>query len=155
MGILDAVVNTVQAVQTGNQVQTPTTPPPLPTVAAPPATSVPTTVTPISTADTQLVTVPQEARNQDPLLSDAEKPKAGWIWVKDTTGYPSVSVTLVAVSFWVTTLMYLISAVEKIGSVSIRPFDVGAAGVYFTPILALYFGRRFTDAKFNVNQNKK
>lgn len=154
MGILDAVVNTVQAVQAGNQVQTPTTPPLLPTVAATPAPAS-TTVTPISTADTQLVPVSQEVRNQDPLLSDAEKPKAGWLWVKDTTGYPSVSVTLVAVSFWVTTLMYIVSAVEKIGSVSIRPFDVGAAGVYFTPILALYFGRRFTDAKFNVNQNKK
>jgi len=155
MGILDAVVNTVQAVQTGNQAPTPPTPPPLPTVAASPTTPASTTVTPISTADTQLVPVPQEVRNQDPLLSDAEKPKAGWLWVKDTTGYPSVSVTLVAVSFWVTTLMYIVSAVEKIGSVSIRPFDVGAAGVYFTPILALYFGRRFTDAKFNVNQNKK
>jgi len=30
-----------------------------------------------------------------------------------------------------------------------RPFDTGACSAYFIPLLTLYFGRRWTDAKFS------
>lgn len=77
-------------------------------------------------------------------------PRASWIWIKDTAGYPSVTVTFATVSFWVTTLLYLVSAVESVGSVHFRQFDVSAASAYFIPILTLYFGRKWTDAKTGV-----
>jgi len=85
-------------------------------------------------------------------LDQTEKPKASWIWMKDSSGYPSVSVTMLTVSFWVTTILFIMSSVQQIGPLTMRPFDVGASGAYFGAILALYFGRRYTDAKFNVNR---
>lgn len=77
-----------------------------------------------------------------------DKPKASWIWLKDSSGFPSVTVTMLTVSFWVTTVLYIISQFQSIGPVQFRAFDVGACGAYFGSILGLYFGRRFTDAKY-------
>lgn len=72
--------------------------------------------------------------------------KPAWYWIKDSRGFGSVTVTLVFVAFWVTTLSYIASIFDRIGSVSLRPFDVAACASYFIPILTLYFGRRWTDA---------
>lgn len=91
-------------------------------------------------ADTSLV--PTSVSDPTP-----DVPKASWIWLKDSAGFPSVTVTFATVSFWVTTLLYITSAVGKIGPVEFRPFDVAAASAYFVPILTLYFGRKWTDAK--------
>lgn len=88
-------------------------------------------------------------------LSEMEKPKASWFWLKDSAGFPSVSVTMLTVSFWVTTILFIVSHFEKLGPFSFRPFDVGAAGAYFGAILALYFGRRYTDAKYKVGSGSK
>lgn len=77
-----------------------------------------------------------------------DKPKASWIWLKDSAGFPSVTVTMLTVSFWVTTILYCLSQFQSIGPVQFRAFDVGACGAYFGSILALYFGRRFTEAKY-------
>ena len=71
-----------------------------------------------------------------------------WYWVKDTKGEGSVTVTLVFVAFWVTTLAFVLSIFEKIGPVQIRQFDVAACSSYLIPLLTLYFGRKFTEAKF-------
>lgn len=81
--------------------------------------------------------------------NDPTKVKDSWIWIKDTRGYGSVTVTFVTVAFFVTTLAYVLSIVEKLGSLTIRPFDVAACSAYFIPVLTLYFGRKFTEAKFN------
>jgi hypothetical protein len=72
--------------------------------------------------------------------------KASCLWIHDTRGYPSLSVTLVVVSFIVTTVAYVLSIFDKVGPVSIRPFDVQACGIYMVPILAHYWARRQTDA---------
>lgn len=87
-----------------------------------------------------------------PDSTDASEPdvaevKPAWYWIKDSKGYGSVTVTMVFISFWVTTLAYVASIVDKVGPVSIRPFDIGACSAYFVPILTLYFGRKLTDAK--------
>jgi hypothetical protein len=86
----------------------------------------------------------------DNTTPDPTEVKPAWYWIKDTKGYGSVTVTMVFVAFWVTTLAYIVSLVEKIGGVTIRPFDVAACSAYFIPILTLYFGRKFTDAKFGT-----
>lgn len=98
------------------------------------------------------ITPPPPPGQIETSLSQTEKPKASWIWMKDASGYPSVSVTMLTVSFWVTTVLFVLSHIEKLGPLSIRQFDVGAAGAYFGAILALYFGRRYTDAKYNVTR---
>lgn len=72
--------------------------------------------------------------------------KPAWYWIKDTSGEGSVTVTMLFVAFWVTTIAYVLSVIDHIGSVSIRTFDVGACSAYFIPILTLYFGRKWTDS---------
>jgi hypothetical protein len=84
---------------------------------------------------------------------DVTKVRDSWLWIKDSRGYGSVTVTFVTIAFWVTTIAYVLSLVEKIGPVAIRPFDVGACSAYFIPILTLYFGRKFTEAKFDTLLN--
>jgi hypothetical protein len=70
------------------------------------------------------------------------------IWMKDSSGYPSVTITFLFVSFWITTVAYVLSIVAKIGPVDIRPFDVGACGAYFGIIFSAYIARRYTDARW-------
>lgn len=94
--------------------------------------------------------VPDPNEKQTPPAPDT--PKASWIWLKDTSGYPSATVTFVTVAFWVTTLWFIMSIVHKVGPIEIRQFDSTAATTYLSPLLALYFGRRWTDAKLG-NQN--
>lgn len=83
----------------------------------------------------------------DTTEPDVTEVKPAWYWIKDSKGYGSVTVTMVFISFWVTTFAYIASIVDKVGPVSVRPFDIGACSAYFIPILTLYFGRKFTDAK--------
>jgi len=78
--------------------------------------------------------------------------KVPWWWMRNDKGSQSVSVTFAAVSFVATTLVYLGSAFEKIGPFTLKAFDVSAAATYFIPVLSLYFGRKFTDAKYQVPQ---
>ena len=88
------------------------------------------------------------------VSKDLEKRTAPWYWIKDSKGYKSITVTLVFVSFWVTTFAYLVSLVDSVGDVKFREFDVGAVSSYLIPILGLYFGRKWTDAKI-LNQETK
>lgn len=81
---------------------------------------------------------------------DPAEVKDSWFWIKDTKGYGSVTVTFLTIAFVVTTLAYILSIVESIGAVHFRPFDVGATSAYFIPLLTLYFGRKFTEAKFTT-----
>lgn len=83
------------------------------------------------------------------MKNDKQTP---WWWMRNDKGSQSVSVTFATVSFIVTTLIYLGSAFEKIGPITFRSFDVSAASVYFIPALSLYFGRKFTDAKYAQKQ---
>lgn len=79
---------------------------------------------------------------------DVTRVKDSWLWIKDSKGYGSVTVTFVTVAFFVTTLAYVLSIFESIAGLSIRPFDVSACSSYFIPVLTLYFGRKYTEAKF-------
>jgi hypothetical protein len=83
---------------------------------------------------------------------EKEMKKSPWWWMRNDKGSQSVSVTFATVSFIVTTLVYLGAAFEKVGPFTFRPFDVSAAATYFIPVLSLYFGRRLTDAKYQVPQ---
>lgn len=80
----------------------------------------------------------------------SEKPvkvNDSWFWIRDTKGYGSVTVTFVTIAFVVTTLAYVLSVFESIGPMTFRQFDVAACSAYFIPLLTLYFGRKYTEAK--------
>lgn len=94
------------------------------------------------------------------IVENEEKKSAAastvpWWWMRNDKGRKSVSVTFASISFLVTTLVYLAAAFEKLGSVSFRPFDVGACVAYFLPALSLYFGRRLTEAKYSSTPETK
>jgi hypothetical protein len=80
--------------------------------------------------------------------STAVKPSNSWLWIKDSKGFASVSLTFATVSFFVTTAAYIVSIFQSIGPVTFRQFDVGACGSYFGTIMALYWGRKWTEAKY-------
>lgn len=57
-------------------------------------------------------------------------------------GQKSTTFTMVIVGFGVVTLWLLVSILEKIGPLQIRPFDSAHAMAYFVPVLTAYLGRR-------------
>jgi hypothetical protein len=67
--------------------------------------------------------------------------------LKQSDGKPSASFTMVFLTFNVSLLWFFLSIIEGIGPLKVRPFDAGQAMTFLTPLLGLYFGRRFTDLK--------
>jgi hypothetical protein len=102
---------------------------------------------PVSDPTTTTVTTAVASTTTTTVESDPHAVAPAWYWIKDAAGHGSITATMVFVAFWVTTLSFVASIFDKIGPVSIRPFDVGACSAYFIPVLTLYFGRKFTDAK--------
>lgn len=74
------------------------------------------------------------------------------LWIKNTSGQPSASLTFCTIGFAVVTLWLLASIFAKIGHFEIRPFDGSQAMMFELPLLSLYFGRRYTDGKFTLDQ---
>jgi len=85
-----------------------------------------------------------DATLREPVASPDKQSNVSKFWINDTTGNPSMSATFATISFFVTTAVYIASVFEKIGPITIRPFDAGAASAYLIPTLGLYFGRRWT-----------
>ena len=71
-------------------------------------------------------------------------------WIKDQDGNPSVIVTLVTLSFSATTVAYVMSIIDHIGSLSIRPFDGEAAAAYVGAVLAAYVGHKWVSSKYDA-----
>lgn len=90
--------------------------------------------------------------SEEETKTDVSEVKPSVWWIKNSRGYGSVTLTFVTIAFWVTTLAYVLSIVEKIGPLTIRPFDTGACAAYLIPILTLYFGRKWTESKATPNQ---
>lgn len=84
-----------------------------------------------------------------PTADQLEKVKPSWFWIKNSKGEASATITFLTIAFSVTTVAYIASIFETIGTVVIRPFDSGACSAYLIPLLTTYMGRRWTDAKFS------
>ena len=86
-------------------------------------------------------------------MSKSKKSNASpWYWIKNSSGVSSASFTFAFISFWVTTIMYFLSSIQRCGPVEFKEFDTTAVGAYLVPILTLYFGRRWTEANSNSTQ---
>jgi hypothetical protein len=77
-----------------------------------------------------------------------EVPKAGWFFMKNSEGQPSVSMTFATIAFVVTTLWLILSMFVKIGPVEIRQFDPLVPTTYMLPLITMYVVRRYTDARY-------
>lgn len=83
----------------------------------------------------------------DPI--DQEPPDRvvdSWLWISDTRGYGSVSVTFVTLSFMAVLGAYAASVGWHLWH-DTDPFDPVAVGVFWGISSALYFGRKLTEAK--------
>ena len=78
-----------------------------------------------------------------------DKVQDSWLWIKDTKGHSSVTVTFLTISFFVTTVAYILSMFEEIGPLKTRAFDVAASGGYFGALCLLYYGRKKTEASIS------
>ncbi len=65
--------------------------------------------------------------------------------LKQSNGKKSASFTMMVIGFIVITLWLFISIVETAWGLTFRAFSATDAMAYFSPLLALYFGRRWTD----------
>ena len=72
--------------------------------------------------------------------------------LKQSDGKSSASFTMMIIGFIVITLWLIASIIEELWGLKIRAFDPTSAMAYFTPLLTLYFSRRWTDAKNPVTQ---
>ena len=93
--------------------------------------------------------------NKTVIVATPPAPKPMWFWIKDSNGNASASLTFATIAFFVTTMSFIVSILQKVGKVEFRVFDSTACAAYMTPLLALYFSRRFTDSKYgstNISQ---
>lgn len=65
-------------------------------------------------------------------------------WIKNTAGVPSASLTMSIVAFSVVTLWLLVWLIATPFGATMPEFEAATAMAYLSPILALYFGRRYT-----------
>ena len=70
--------------------------------------------------------------------------------LNNSEGKPSISFTMVYSAFAVSLLWYLVSIVSV---PHIRAFDVTVASGFLSPLLALYFGRRWSDSRNSQQPN--
>lgn len=73
----------------------------------------------------------------------------GWM-LSNSNGEKSASLTIMIIGFAVVTLWLLLSIFSKIGHFEIRPFSGNEAMMYLGPLLATYYGRRWTDGKMTM-----
>lgn len=69
------------------------------------------------------------------------------IWIKNTKGEKSASLTLV-ISVFVIILFWMVASIfiSPFG-ITVLPFNAAEAMMVLTPLLGLYWGRRNTDVK--------
>lgn len=66
------------------------------------------------------------------------------IFIKNNEGKPSVSLTMVVVSFGIVVLWLVGWLVGATFALPVPPFDALSAMSFLVPILSLYFSRKFT-----------
>ena len=66
------------------------------------------------------------------------------LFIKNSDGKPSASLTMTTIAFFLVTLWLLVWVVGVSFGLPVPPFDATAAMTYLTPLLTLYFGRRWT-----------
>lgn len=79
--------------------------------------------------------------------------KIPWIWIRNSRGQKSASLTLAVIAFVVTTVWLALSIVGTVGGIAVTPFDSTVAMAYLAPCLALYFSRRHTKSKEELAKN--
>ena len=91
------------------------------------------------------------------IMKEELKPLKGFPvpLLRKSDGKPSASFTMAFLAFNVCLLWLLLSIFEGIGPLKVRAFDASGVTLFLTPILGLYFSRRFSDHKENAVEKKE
>jgi hypothetical protein len=73
------------------------------------------------------------------------------MYIKNSNDKKSASLTLMIVSFTIVSLWLMLSIVSETFGLNIKEFSSTEAMSYLTPILMLYFGRRYFEDKTPKN----
>lgn len=65
-------------------------------------------------------------------------------FLKDSSGKPSVSFTMMLLAFIATFVWYVANIFN---TPHVRPFDASASMAFLSPLMALYFSRKWADEK--------
>lgn len=88
---------------------------------------------------------------------DKPKPLTGFPvpLLRQSDGKPSASFTMVFLGFNVVLFWLFLSIFKGFGPIEVRAFDAGQAMTFLTPLLGLYFGRKFTDQQKELASSTK
>lgn len=78
-------------------------------------------------------------------MTTKEEKKDVSMWITSSSGKKSASLTFATIGFIIVALWLLVSIVEHIGPFKVRAFNAGEAMIFLGPLLANYFGRRWTE----------
>lgn len=84
-------------------------------------------------------------QTQDDKQTIEQPPRKYWFFLKNKKGDASITLTMLWVSFLLVSILFVATHFETIGKVHMRAFDTSAAGIYFSTIAALYFGRKWNN----------
>lgn len=73
-----------------------------------------------------------------------------WYLLKDSDGKKSVSYTMLVITFTVLTVWLSLSMFQKVFHLDVREFDASGASIWFSPIAALYFSRKWHQAQVDA-----
>ena len=77
------------------------------------------------------------------------------IFLKNTDGKPSASLTMMIVGFLIVTCWLLFWVGGRAFGLPVPEFDATSAMAYLTPLLGLYFGRRYTSTTDATNKTRE
>lgn len=69
--------------------------------------------------------------------------------LKNSDGKPSLSFTMVYTAFFVSLIWFTLSIFEI---PHVKSFDMGTVTGFLTPLMALYFGRRWSDSRSSASE---
>jgi len=100
--------------------------------------------------DDEVHTIPSLPKpDAEPLPDITEIPDRWWT-LTDAQGYGSVTLTMAVVSFFITTVWFILS-IFKIGS----EFSPTACNAYFGMIITTYVARKYTESKHKPSNKGK
>jgi len=88
-----------------------------------------------------------------------KKKENKYMFLKDSKGQSSASFTFALIAFIITSLSVILGIFENVAigefSMSFRSLDASIITAYLVPVMTLYFGRRWTEAKFNNQKDEE
>lgn len=92
-------------------------------------------------------------------MSTEKKYNGPWWMMRNSAGKRDAALTLMVLAFLFSLGMAAVGVIEELAydgsSITFRQFDMGFATTVLVPLIALYFGRRYTSGSASVIETQK